>query len=166
MSIILYRDSKSFPKAKKTPTHLVIIRPRLVNSQLVTKTTNSEGQDSSRPFYYLPPTDLIETDDAYLIHMDLPGIPPQDIDISLQAGEKASILTIQAERKALFDDKKDKAHSVERVIGKVQRRIRLPGNADCDQTQTSYKEGVLMIRLGKKKQETAEKKRKLIIQTE
>eukprot|EP01039_Chlorochromonas_danica_P007451 gene7450-8238_t len=92
-------------------------------------------------------TDLIETDDAYLIHMDLPGIPPQDIDISLQAGEKASILTIQAERKALFDDKKDKAHSVERVIGKVQRRIRLPGNADCDQTQTSYKEGVLMIRL-------------------
>lgn len=107
-------------------------------------------------------TDLVESENDYHIHVDLPGIAPEDVEVSIVDNNKAVL--IQAERKAVHEEKTDKVHSMERRFGKVQRKIRLPGNADVDAAQTKFKQGVLSISFPKKAQ--TQSVRKLAIVSE
>eukprot|EP00981_Chlorochromonas_danica_P016311 scaffold16684_cov576-Ochromonas_danica.AAC.1 len=61
-------------------------------------------------------TDLVESENDYHIHVDLPGIAPEDVEVSIVDNNKAVL--IQAERKAVHEEKTDKVHSMERRFGK------------------------------------------------
>lgn len=91
-------------------------------------------------------TDLTESDQQYNVHVDLPGVEPSDLDISIAD----NFLVIKAERKQVHEETTDRFHSRERAYGKVQRRIRLPGNANVDEAQSKFKNGVLYITFPKK----------------
>jgi HSP20 family protein len=91
-------------------------------------------------------TDLIETDQGYNVHVDLPGVDPNDLDISIVD----KFLVIKAERKQVHEHNSDKVHSMERSFGKVQRRICLPTTADIDHAESKFKNGVLSISFPKK----------------
>lgn len=91
-------------------------------------------------------TDLIETEQGFNINVDLPGVDPNDLDISIV--EK--FLIIKAERKQVHEQNTDKVHSMERSFGKVQRKIRLPAAADVDHAESKFKNGVLSITFPKK----------------
>ena len=107
-------------------------------------------------------SDLVESETDYKIHVDLPGVEASDVDISLVENK---YLVIQAERKFVHEEAKDKVHSMERSFGKVQRRFRLPVNADVDQANTTFKNGVLTLSFPKKVLSAEGSVRKLSIST-
>lgn len=101
---------------------------------------------SLKKFTPILSADVLENDNDYQVHVDLPGVDKADLDISFNEG----VLSISAERKEVQETKKDKFHKVERSFGKVQRSIRLPKNADVSNAQASLKDGVLTVTIGKK----------------
>ncbi len=115
----------------------------------------------TKDFMPLMGTDLIETDKDYHVHVDLPGVNAEDLDVTIVD----KYLCLKAERKYVHEENTDKVHSMERAFGTMQRKIRIPANADMDRCETMMKNGVLTITMPKKalKEEGV---RKLQIQTE
>ncbi len=94
---------------------------------------------------WYPALDISETEDGYQIEMDVPGIPKDDIKLSLRDNQ----LTISGERKSeKKEESKDKTyHRIERYYGKFQRTIALPNEVDANKIKAEYKDGVLKISL-------------------
>lgn len=99
------------------------------------------GSDMSKPFTSLLNMDLVETDKDYQIVGDIPGVDPNCIDLSLQDRS----LFITAKRDETYDSNKERVHLMERPFGEVNRRIDLPKNAQLDNANSCYKNGVLII---------------------
>lgn len=95
---------------------------------------------------WLPPVDVREERDGFVIRADLPGIDPQDIEVQMDRG----ILSIRGERKV--DTLGEDAHysRVERRNGGFHRRFSLPDSADADGIVATGRHGVLEIRIPKK----------------
>lgn len=88
-----------------------------------------------------PPVDIVETDDAYILTCDLPGINQQDLDISI-AG---NVLTIKGEKKAEKEDEKRRVFKRETWSGSFQRTLSLPETVQGDAIDATMKDGVLSI---------------------
>lgn len=91
-----------------------------------------------------PPTDVYETADAVVVHMDIAGMLPGDFHIELADG----ILTISGERLPRREGKRH-YHAMEVQIGPFERRLRIPAPVDPDSVQASYETGFLEVRLHK-----------------
>lgn len=103
--------------------------------------------------FHMPATDIHETDSAYEVTAELPGINKEDIKISLDNG----VLTIEAET-THQEEKKEKGRLLrsERRTGKYLRRFALgPGIAD-DGVEASFKDGVLRLSVPKQIPQTPE----------
>jgi HSP20 family protein len=99
--------------------------------------------------------DLSELPTAYQIHADLPGVDKNEIKVDIDFG----FLTVSALRKNFNEGDEEinhvKVHHVERSLGKVQRLIRLPHNADSTLAKASFENGVLEIAIPKLKEYAA-----------
>ena len=104
------------------------------------------SKNLTKDFMPLMGTDLIESDTDFHVHVDLPGVNPEDLEVTIQD----KFLCLKAERKYVHEENTDKVHSMERSFGTVQRKIRIPNNADMDQVATVMKNGVLTITMPKK----------------
>ena len=94
---------------------------------------------------WMPKLDLSETKDAYVARLEVPGVGPKEVNVSIREG----LLMITGE-KAREDEEKDaKHHRVERVWGRFARAIPLPGPVDTGKTTATFKEGVLTVTLPK-----------------
>ncbi len=91
-----------------------------------------------------PPTDVYETADALVVHMDIAGMRSEDFQVELADG----ILTISGERVARREGKRH-YHAMEVQIGPFERRLRLPVPVDPDSIHASYEAGFLEVRLAK-----------------
>jgi len=91
-----------------------------------------------------PPTDVYETGDAVVVHMDIAGMHAADFKIELADG----ILTISGERLARREGKRH-YHAMEIQIGPFERRLRIPAPVDPDSVQATYEAGFLEVRLRK-----------------
>jgi HSP20 family protein len=91
-----------------------------------------------------PPTDVYETDDAVVVHMDIAGMRSGDFLVELADG----ILTIAGERLARREGKRH-YHAMEIQIGPFERRLRLPAPVDPDSVHASYEAGFLEVRFRK-----------------
>jgi HSP20 family protein len=89
--------------------------------------------------------DVSETDGAYTIHADLPGLEQKDVEVTLAEG----ILTLRAERKQQEKQEGKTWHRSERSYGSVQRTLQLPADADENKVEATMKNGVLEIEIGK-----------------
>lgn len=92
-----------------------------------------------------PAFDISETDDAYLITADLPGVAQKDIEVRIEDGR----LTVRGERTGASPDNEVRCQCNERPRGKFARRFRLPDNVKEDEVEASYKHGVLVLTLPK-----------------
>ena len=92
-----------------------------------------------------PSVDIAETDDALEVKADLPGIKPEDIEISVHDNR----LTIKGERKDESESTDKEIHRVERHYGSFYRSILLPAGCDADQVSAESDNGVITIRLPK-----------------
>lgn len=88
-----------------------------------------------------------ETDDAYRITAEIPGVKEDDIDIRLDD----DVLTIRGEKKfeRTEGSEKENYHFVERSYGSFQRSMRLPTPVDPEQVDATCDDGILTITLPK-----------------
>ena len=91
------------------------------------------------------PLDVSETEDAFIVKASIPGVNPDDIDISLTD----NVLTIKTEIKADEEIENARYHLRERRYGVYSRAITLPAAIDADKVEAVYENGVLILTIPK-----------------
>ena len=91
------------------------------------------------------PVDLYETDDEVVVKASLPGVQPDETEISVTG----RYLTIKGERREEDAEEKSSYFRQERRYGTFQRSLRLPVRVDAEQADATLDEGVLTVRLPK-----------------
>jgi HSP20 family protein len=102
---------------------------------------------------WLPAVDVREEDSRFVIHADLPGVDPEDIEVSMEDG----VLTIKGERHAESEEDQHGYRRFERVSGSFLRRFSLPDTADDSEISASTRHGVLEITIPKQAKRLARK---------
>lgn len=92
-----------------------------------------------------PLVDITETDTAYLIKADIPGVKKEDVKVSVQDG----MLAIRGERKHEKEEKDKTFHRIERSYGSFMRSFRLPDDADVSGISAEFKDGMLNVTVKK-----------------
>ena len=95
---------------------------------------------------FAPRVDVTESDEAYTVRADLPGLEEKDIQVSLEEG----VLTIQGKLESEKDEDKRGVRYVERASGSFHRSIELPAEVDAAKVTASYRQGVLTVTLPKR----------------
>jgi HSP20 family protein len=94
---------------------------------------------------WTPSVDISETNDAYLIKGEIPGVKKEDVNVTIQDG----MLTIQGERRQEKDEKGKKFHRVECSYGSFMRSFRVPDDADENKVKAEFKDGMISVTLPK-----------------
>ena len=91
-----------------------------------------------------PAADLAADKEGYVFRFDLPGVPKDEIDISMEN----DVLTVSGERKPSFTAEEGRrVYRREAPSGKFERSFRLPDDADAQHVSASYTDGVLEVRV-------------------
>jgi len=94
---------------------------------------------------WLPSLDMYEKDDRFVVKAELPGMKEDDIDVSVTD----NTLNIKGERKAESEVKEENYYRSERSYGKFYRSVALPSNADAQNIEANYEDGVLEVSIPK-----------------
>jgi len=97
---------------------------------------------------WCPAVDVTESEKELVVSADLPGIDPQQVEITVQE----NILTLSGERKAASESKDESYHRVERAYGSFTRSFVLPSTVDETKVAAEYKDGVLRVHLPKREE--------------
>jgi HSP20 family protein len=119
---------------------------RLFNTFFEQPTQTGRGNGTTRR--WLPPMDLVETADHYVLRADLPGLDDGDVNIQLED----NMLTISGERKTEHEQGGEGYYRLERAFGAFSRSLTLPDGVDPDNVQAHFNRGVLEIRIPKPEQ--------------
>ena len=94
---------------------------------------------------FSPAVDVSETEEALLVRAEIPGIPAEDVEVTVERG----VLVIKGEKKSV-KTREDEAHRwVERTHGTFSRSVRLPDTVDADAVGATVSNGVLTVTLPK-----------------
>lgn len=102
--------------------------------------------DGSHRDALVPNIDVRETEAAFVIEAELPGIEEKDVSITLNNG----ILTLKGEKKSTRDENKDDYHLIERSYGNFQRSFQLADAVDANRVTATFSKGILVITLPKR----------------
>ena len=96
---------------------------------------------------WVPNVDINEFEDKFQLYVDLPGVDPKDVEITLEAG----VLTITGQRFLQAENNDDNVvrRRSERGSGRFYRRFILPDSVDADSVTASDRHGVLEILIPK-----------------
>ena len=98
------------------------------------------------PSVAVPAVDVSETDKAYEITAELPGMDEKSIEVKVVDGS----LTIKGEKQEEKEEKKKDYYLSERRFGSFERRFEVPEGVDAEKIEASFTKGVLMVTLPKK----------------
>jgi HSP20 family protein len=112
-------------------------------AQLMRRTT-ADG-DGGAPF--VPLVDIEETEDAWIVEAELPGVKPEDVNVEVRGSELAISGEIkEREREGILRRRT-------RRTGEFDYHITLPGDADAENIDASLQDGVLSVRIPKPEQQ-------------
>jgi len=94
---------------------------------------------------WTPAVDIREENDRFLLEADIPGIQPEDIEITMEDG----VLTLNGRRQTRAMEDADGFRQVERVSGVFFRRFTLPDTADSEAIEARFSHGVLEVSIPK-----------------
>ncbi len=94
---------------------------------------------------WLPAVDITEEANGFVIHADVPGVEPKDIDVTLDEG----VLSIRGQRRVDAREEREGFRRVERLSGQFFRRFSLPDTAAPEGVEAKYVNGVLEVRVPK-----------------
>ena len=99
----------------------------------------------TRDATWSPAVDIHEEAERFVVHADLPGVKPTDIEITTDKG----VLSLRGTRQ--FEQRSDQGRysRLERVTGKFVRSFTLPENVQADAIKASFKDGVLELTIPK-----------------
>jgi HSP20 family protein len=106
---------------------------------------SQDDRNSSQQAVWAPRTDLVETDAAYRMHLDVPGVSKDDLKINFKDNQ----LTISGERSSHQTDENEEYVRVERAFGHFYRSFTLPRTVNAENISASYEDGVLTIHVPK-----------------
>jgi len=109
------------------------------------------GTSAKRGF--VPALDFAETPDTYVVHVEVPGVDPKEVSISIEDGR----LEIAGEKSAEQSEEKQGWFRVERSHGSFRRAVELPGAVDTGKVKAEARNGVLTIVLPKHEESKAKK---------
>ena len=92
-----------------------------------------------------PAVDFAETDEAFVVRMEVPGVYKENLDINLTG----DLLTISGKRESTQEAKAETYLWQEREVGTFQRTIRLPAPVIESKVEAHYQDGVLRVTLPK-----------------
>lgn len=95
-----------------------------------------------------PQVDIFENKNEIVLEAELPGMKPEDVNISIEN----NILTIHGERKFEKKDEGDNFHRVERSYGSFTRSFTLPPTVQSENAQAEFENGVLRLTLAKREE--------------
>jgi HSP20 family protein len=109
--------------------------------------TMSENESSSATAAWVPPVDIYEYNDRFELYVDLPGVDPSKVDLTLEDG----VLTLSGERtnEGAARQAEIQYRRCERIHGNFHRRFVLPDTADSQGVNASGKNGVLTVTIAK-----------------
>ncbi len=93
--------------------------------------------------------DMVETDDALVVKSNLPGLKPEDVDITI----RENTLTIKGEFEVDEETEGEDVHIRERRYGAFQRSVALPKYVQPEDAEASFEDGVLKITLPRAEEE-------------
>jgi HSP20 family protein len=97
---------------------------------------------------WVPAMDVAERGDAYLVQAELPGVSPDQVDVSFEQ----NVLTIRGTKAGSFDVNAEgelRVFAAERVHGSFERSVRLPEFVDADRIEAKFAHGLLTITVPK-----------------
>jgi HSP20 family protein len=95
---------------------------------------------------WVPVADIEETEDAWIVEAELPGVKRKDINVDVRDSEVAVTGEIkERERKGILRRRT-------RRVGRFELRVTLPGQADPEGVEASVEDGVLTVRIPKSEQ--------------
>jgi len=103
------------------------------------------GNDSGPVADWIPPVDIVEKKEHFEIRADVPGVSPEDIDVSMEGG----VLSISGERRADPRSEDDDIQRIERAGGRFSRRFSMPDTADSSAVKARTSNGILEISIPK-----------------
>lgn len=108
-----------------------------------------------------PALEMTETDDSFKITAELPGLEPDQVDVSYEDG----VLRIAGEKKEEREEKERGYRFSERRYGSFERMIELPAVADGEKIAAKFRNGLLTVTVPKA-EDAARKARKIPIDRE
>ena len=105
---------------------------------------------------WTPPVDAWETEAVFVVRIELPGLSPEDVAVSLDGGT----LTIRGERKKAAPSGVRSFHRMEREYGAFVRAFTLPKGVATLDVETNWTDGVLDVTVAKSRPKGASKKKK------
>lgn len=101
---------------------------------------------SERAYFWAPSADVLETEDAFIVIVELPGVDREDVAVEV----KSRTLWVYGERRfEKFCEGEGVYHSLERSYGPFARRFTLPKGVDRAGVSAKFKNGLLEITLPK-----------------
>ena len=93
----------------------------------------------------MPAIDVAETDKAYEITAELPGMEEKNVEVKLANG----VLSIKGEKQEDKEEKDKNYYMRERNFGSFERSFQVPDDVEADKIAASFKNGVLLVTLPK-----------------
>ena len=109
---------------------------------------NTLFEESAVSQRWVPPMDLVEADDHFVLKADLPGLAEQDVSIEV----RDNALTISGERKAEHEKRERGWYRVERSFGSFSRSLSLPEGINAEAITAEFDRGVLSVTIPKPEQ--------------
>ena len=121
--------------------HNGLYRTRLAFNPVVNTASNGGRREWSIPL------DIVQEEDKYVVRASLPGVAPENIEVSVDHG----VLTIKGRTEVEAEDQREHGNYMvrERRSGSFSRSLRLPETVDADQAEPNFDNGVLTITLPK-----------------
>ena len=107
-----------------------------------------DGNEQMRSGSWTPSVDISENKDQLILEAELPGMKPEDVEISIEN----NVLTLRGERKFEKQQDSENMHRVERSYGLFTRSFTLPPTISADDATAVFENGVLRLTLAKREE--------------
>ena len=118
----------------------------------------AEEKNENAETSWVPPVDIIEEAERFVLKADVPGVDASAIDINMEDG----VLSVSGERQTERVDNADGARRIERNGGKFNRRFTLPKTANAEEISAKSVNGILEVLIPKQQ---SVKARKITVET-
>jgi len=102
---------------------------------------------------FAPPMDVVEEEGRILVRAEIPGMKPEDIDVSITG----DTVTIRGEKKFEKKEKREDFLRQERSFGTFVRTLTLPMHVRAEKAEAKYENGILELRLDKSEKSRTQK---------
>ena len=114
-------------------------------SRMMDEALGGGWNDGTVASAWTPTVDVFEDKENLKIVMELPGVTPEDVKISLEN----QVLTIQGEKRQVAEESSERWHRYERSYGSFERMFTLPSSVDAERIQAKVENGLLTVTLPK-----------------